>query len=512
MKMAALLEMRDISKAFSGVKALDAARFEVNEGEIHALLGANGAGKSTLMKILSGAYTPDSGDILLRGEKKRYQTPREAKQHGIHCVYQEVDTAIVYQLSVAENILLDRLSGGGSFFVNKRLLEKEAGAVLHRIGAGNLSLGLPASSLSLAEKQLVLIARALLQKAEILILDEPTAPLSLSEADRLFEVMEELKKEGVGIVFISHRLPEVFHVSDRITVMRDGRTIGIQEKEETAPEEVVEKMLGRSFKEEFVKKPAEKGGLLYEVKGLDDGRKLRSIDLHVREGEVVGIVGLVGAGKTELAKALFGASTVANGSCLLKGKEIRVRSPRDAVKNGMALVPEERRKEGLFIHESVQHNLSFASLRDISKRLWINARAERELARERIKTLGIRTAHERVAANDLSGGNQQKVSIGKWLTEDASLFLFDEPTKGVDVGAKKEIFSLIQSLAQEGKGILYFSCEIQEILAISDRILVMYDGQIVTEMRAAEATQETILLYASGGTAANESKDVRLTV
>ncbi|MGR3766161.1 sugar ABC transporter ATP-binding protein [Rossellomorea sp. NS-SX7] len=510
--MSALLEMRDICKAFSGVKALYAARFQVNEGEVHALLGANGAGKSTLMKILSGAYTPDSGDILLHNEKKSYQTPKEAKQNGIHCVYQEVDTAIVPQLSVAENILLDRLSSGGSFFLNKKSLEKEAGTVLHRIGAGNLSLGSPASSLSLAEKQLVLIARALLQKAKILILDEPTAPLSVTETDRLFEVMEELKKEGVGIVFISHRLPEVFQAADRITVMRDGRTVGMDETKDTTPEAVVEKMLGRSFKEEFGKPHVEKGGLLYEVKGLDDGGKLRSIDLQVREGEVVGIVGLVGAGKTELAKSLFGASPVVKGSYFLKSKEINIGSPRDAVKHGLALVPEERRKEGLFIHESVQHNLSFPSLRNISKRLWINGKAERKLARDRIESLGIRAAHERISANDLSGGNQQKVSIGKWLTEDASVFLFDEPTKGVDVGAKKEIFGLIQSLAQRGKGILYFSCELQEILAISDRILVMYDGRIVKELTAGEASQETILLYASGGTAANERKDVRLTI
>ncbi|MCA1055082.1 sugar ABC transporter ATP-binding protein [Rossellomorea aquimaris] len=510
--MSTLLEMSGIRKSFAGVKVLKDAQFHLKEGEVHALLGANGAGKSTLMKILSGAYTQDEGDICLHAEKKLYQTPKEAKLHGIHCVYQEVDTAIVHQLSVAENILLDRLSTGGSFFLNKRSLEKEAGTVLQRIGAGNLSLGSSASSLSLAEKQLVLIARALLQDAKVLILDEPTAPLSLAETDRLFDVMEELKKEGVGIVFISHRLPEVFGISDRITVMRDGETVDTLETTATSPEQVVDTMLGGSFRQEFVKQPAEIGEQLIEVKGLDDGGKLGGIDLSLREGEVVGVVGLVGAGKTELAKSLFGASPVERGSFLMKGSEINLRSPRDAVKNGIALVPEERRKEGLFIHESVQHNLSFPTLKTLSRTLWINRRAERKLALQHIESLGIRTAHEDVLLNDLSGGNQQKVSIGKWLTDDASVFLFDEPTKGVDVGAKKDIFNLIQSLAQRGKGILYFSCEIQEILAISDRILIMFDGRIVKELNAGEATQETILLYASGGTAVNEREDVRLTI
>ncbi|WP_034765102.1 sugar ABC transporter ATP-binding protein [Rossellomorea vietnamensis] len=507
-----LLNMLGINKSFSGVKALKNARFDVREGEVHALLGANGAGKSTLMKILSGAYVGDSGDIILLSEKRVYESPKEAKEHGIHCVYQEVDTAIVPELSVAENICLDRFSQKGSLFITQKKLKKEAESALKKIGAESIPLHQPAASLSLAEKQLVLIARSLLHKAKVLILDEPTAPLSSSETKRLFQVIDDLKEEGVGIIFISHRLPEVFQVSDRITVMRDGETVGTYETHQTNAHEIIEAMLGGAFQADFQKGSLVAGETLYEVKGLGDGRKVKDIHLSVKEGEIVGVAGLVGAGKTELAKALFGTSRLEGGEFFLKGRKLKIHSPKDAVQNGLALVPEERRKEGLFIHESVQHNLSFPSLKKVSNGLWINKKKERKLAQEKIRSLGIKTAHEDVQANFLSGGNQQKVSIGKWLTDEASVFLFDEPTKGVDVGAKKEIFSLIQSLAEKRKGILYFSCELQEILAISDRILVMYDGRMVKELTKEEATQETILFYASGGTDVHERQDTRLTI
>jgi simple sugar transport system ATP-binding protein len=507
-----LLNMMDINKTFSGVKALKDARLDVREGEVHALLGANGAGKSTLMKILSGAYVQDSGDIILYSEKRVYESPKEAKEHGIHCVYQEVDTAIVPELSVAENIFLDQFSEKGAFFITQKKLQKEAEVALAKIGAESIVLHKPASSLSLAEKQLVLIARSLLQKAKVLILDEPTAPLSSSETETLFQVVEDLKEEGVGIIFISHRLPEVFQISDRITVMKDGETVGTYETHQTNSHQIIEVMLGGTFRDDFQKSSLPVGETLYEVKGLSDGRKVKDIHLSVKEGEVVGVAGLVGAGKTELAKVLFGASPLAGGEFFLKGRKLKLQSPKEAVQSGLALVPEERRKEGLFIHESVQHNLSFPCLKKVSNWLWINQKKERQLARETIQSLGIKTAHEGIRANFLSGGNQQKVSIGKWLTDEASVFLFDEPTKGVDVGAKKEIFSLIQSLAEKRKGILYFSCELQEILAISDRILIMYDGRIVKELTKEEATQESILYYASGGTDLHERQDTRLTI
>jgi simple sugar transport system ATP-binding protein len=494
-----LLEMKGIYKTFGANKALQGAHFQLSKGEVHALLGANGAGKSTLIKILSGAYTSDNGALLLDGSLRRYKTPREAKLLGIHCVYQEVDTAIVPELTVAENILLDELATDRKVFVSFQKIKEKAERALKRILAHHIQVHKQASELTLAEKQMILIARALNQQAKLIILDEPTAPLSSEEAENLFEVVDQLKAQGVGIIFISHRLPEVFRISDRITVMRDGETINTFDTSKTSPQEVVEEMLGGSFQEEFPIREHSLGEPLFTVEILSDGDKINNLSLHVSEGEIVGVVGLVGAGKTELAKAIFGATPNLKGKWKLKGKSFKCKVPRDAVKQGIVLVPEERRKEGLFIEESVKQNLSFPFLKSFSKRLFIQKGKERSFAKDMIKKLGIKTDHENTPLEFLSGGNQQKVAIGKWLSNDAELFLFDEPTKGVDIGAKKEIFQLIQSLAQNGKGVLYFSCEFNEIVGISDRILVLFDGKIVKELSKEEATQEKLLLYASGG-------------
>ncbi|GLI82797.1 ABC transporter [Rossellomorea marisflavi] len=507
--MSAVVEMVKMNKAFAGVQALKEASFEVRAGEVHALLGANGAGKSTLMKILSGAYEQDEGEIRLNGERVTCRTPKEAKDHGIHCVYQEVDTVLIAGLSAMENILLDDFSPGGSFFIRKKAMEKKAREGLKRIKHESIPLHEPVGTLSLADKQMILLTRCLLKDAKVLILDEPTAPLSSTETEKLFRVIEELKASGVAIIFISHRLPEVFQISDRITVMKDGGTVGTYETQEVTARTIVEAMIGGTYNEEFNRNQSVTGDVLFEASGVSDGTLLKDVSLTVREGEIVGVAGLVGAGKTELAKSLFGA-VPAKGRIKLKGKEIGLSNPVDAVRNGLALVPEERRKEGLFVHESIRKNLSFPALRSISKHLWINKEKEREMSREVIASLGIKASSDGLHAHYLSGGNQQKVAIGKWLTMDASLLLFDEPTKGVDVGAKKEIFHLIQSLAEKGKGILYFSCELQEIMAISDRILVMYDGEVVKELTREEATQETILYYASGGKDTRE--DARLFV
>lgn len=494
-----LLEMKDITKSFGNVIALENASFELQRGEVHALLGANGAGKSTLMKILSGAYELDTGVITLEDKTIEIRSPKDAKSTGIHIVYQEVDTAIVPQLTVAENILLDTFSTEKSLFINKRKLREKAASILKLLNVTDIPMTKQALELSLAEKQLVLIARALAHEAKVIIFDEPTAPLSIEETKYLFDIVKTLKEKGVGCVFISHRLPEVFEICDRLTIMRDGRTITTFSTKEVTPKTVVETMLGSTFTEQSSKRKPVKGDLLLEVNGLDDGEKLTDVSFTVSEGEIVGVVGLVGAGKTELAKTLFGLRPYEQGDVIVKGKSHHFTHSQQAIEAGFALISEERRKEGLFIHESISTNLSFANLKKFSPFLVMNRKAEKSYAGSIIELLGIKTNDTETLAEHLSGGNQQKVAIGKWVSRNAGLYLFDEPTKGVDVGAKQDIFKLIYSLADEGKGILYFSSEIDEIIRISDRILVMYDGEIVKELSGEEATQDQILLYASGG-------------
>ncbi|QMV45204.1 sugar ABC transporter ATP-binding protein [Cohnella cholangitidis] len=491
--------MRNISKSFAGVPALNKVDFNVKGGEIHALLGANGAGKSTLMKILSGAYETDEGSIDLESGSHVFRSPADSKAAGIHCVYQEVDTSLVSHLSVSENIFLDQLATSkGKAWLKWGSLHEEAKAVLNQIGL-SLSPRALIRDLTLSEKQLVLIARLLAEKAKFVILDEPTAPLSLEEADKLFGIMEGLKNAGIGVIFISHRLPEVFRICDRITVMRDGERVLTERKEDIDMQGVVRAMLGRSFEDEFPKLPADIGETVLSVQGLEAGRRVRGVDLEVRRGEIVAIVGLVGAGKSELSRVLFGADPADRGTVTVAGKPATLGNPSEAVQSGIALIPEERRKEGILVRESVLHNLSLPILKSISRLGFLSGKAERDFANGQIAGLGIKSSSVNQLTAFLSGGNQQKVAIGKWLGTEADVYLFDEPTKGVDVGAKSDIFRIIGKLAQQGKGIVYLTCEFAEALGLADRILVMCDGAIVKSFNRGEATQEDLLLYASAG-------------
>lgn len=492
------LHMQGIVKQFSGVPALRSVDFEVKAGEVHALLGANGAGKSTLMKILTGAYQADGGSISIDGRQVSIQSPQDAKGLGIQCVYQEVDTALIPYLSVAENILLDQVVQSTSKgFISWQRLYAESEDILRGFGF-SIPVKMLVENCSLSEKQLILIARATVQQAKFVIFDEPTAPLSNRESERLFQIIAQLKKAGVGIIYISHRLPEIFEICDRITIMRDGHGIITKPTEEITMDEVISHMLGKSFSEEFPKVQVPIGEPLLEVRGAKGG-KVRGADVTVHEGEIVGVVGLVGAGKTELARLLFGADPSEGGEIRLKGRQIQLRSPKDAVDAGIVLVPEERRKEGIFVEESVKNNLSVATLAKWSPLGFIKRAAESAHAKELVQKLGVKTADIGQVVGFLSGGNQQKVAIGKWLGTDSSVFMFDEPTKGVDIGAKSDIYRLIGSLAEQKKGILYFSCEFQEVIGIADRILVMFEGKIVKELSREQATQELIMYYASGG-------------
>jgi len=497
------LEMKGISIEFPGVKALDNVDFTVQSGEIHALVGANGAGKSTLMKILGGAYGHYVGEIFFDGQKVDIRNPHDAKELGIDVVYQEVDTALIPYLTVAENIMIDEMANKmkGKHFIRWGRLHSRAREVMKRVGI-QLDTHTLVQDLSLAEKQMVLIARALATDTNFLILDEPTAPLSQTETEELFRLMRDLvQNQNVGIVFISHRLPEIFEVCETITILRDGQVVADTTIDAITQQKLVELMLGRRFEETYPKLHVPIGDVIFEVKNLNEeyGR-VRNVSFTVRSGEIIGITGLVGAGKTELCKTLFGAYPIKSGQMLLKNKPLRVRSPHSAVKQGVALVPEERRKEGVLVEEPVFVNLTLPSLDRFTKGpAFVDTRAERATARKTIKDLGIRTPSENQKVAYLSGGNQQKVAVGKWLIADAEIYVFDEPTKGVDVGAKRDIFELIGELARQGKGIIYASSEIPEILDISDRIYVMYDYTIVKEFATSEATEEEILFYSAGG-------------
>lgn len=490
--------MKGIVKHFSGVPALQSVQFEVKAGEVHALLGANGAGKSTLMKILTGAYQADEGSISIDGQDVAIHSPQDAKALGIQCVYQEVDTALIPYLSVAENILLDQLvSSKKKGLINWQSLYAESEKILKGFGF-SIPVKMLVEQCTLSEKQLILIARATVQQAKYVIFDEPTAPLSTKESERLFQIIAQLKSAGVGIIYISHRLPEIFEICDRITIMRDGQGVITTETTSTSMDEVISHMLGKSFAEEFPKVEVPIGEPILEVRGVASG-KVHGVDVGVREGEIVGVVGLVGAGKTELARLLFGADPKESGEIRLKGKPVRMSSPKDAVDAGIVLVPEERRKEGIFVEESVKNNLSVATLANWSPLGFIRNGIESRQAKELVQKLGVKTADIGQLVGFLSGGNQQKVAIGKWVNTNASIFMFDEPTKGVDIGAKSDIYRLIGTLAEQKKGILYFSCEFQEVIGIADRILVMFEGKIVKELTRGQATQEQIMYYASGG-------------
>lgn len=492
-----LVRMKKISIEFPGVKALDQVDFTLKKGTVHALIGANGAGKSTLMKVLAGAHSHFTGAIQINGKAVSIQTPKDAAAYGVQTVHQEVDTALVPYLSVGENMMIHEIEKKP--FVRWKELHRKAAQILKEMDI-DISTKRLVSDLTLAEKQMVLIAKAVSVKCSILILDEPTAPLSHTETSKLFSMIHQLKKNGTGIVFISHRMPEIFSICDELTVMRNGTDVATHLVKDADSKKVIEEMLGAPLDEQFPSRtPLKDSPVVLEVKNFYDQHKLTNIHLHVKKGEILGIAGLVGAGKTELCKALFGASEKKKGTVQLHGKTIQIKSPHQAVKAGLALVPEERRKEGILTEETVGWNLTTASLRSFS---WVfsflQRSKEKQAAGEIVKRLGIKTPSLEARVKHLSGGNQQKIAIGKWLLAEADVYLFDEPTKGVDVGAKKDIFSLIAELAARGKSVIYASSELSEIAGIADRVYVLYDGNIAREMTS-PMTEEELLYHSTGG-------------
>ena len=495
------LEMNNINLAFSGFRALSNVAFTLRGGSVHALTGANGAGKSTLMAVLCGTHAHYEGEIVINNQPVSVRSPRDAKQLGIHLVQQEVDVALVPGLSIAENIMLDRLAEPGLGF-SWRAVREQAREALAQLDI-TLDVRRPIDSCTLAEKQQILLARALSHHCRFLILDEPTAPLDQHESERLFTVVRRLQQQGIGVVFISHRIHELKAICDTLTVLRDGKLIESSPMNDLSGEQIVEKMLGHELSDIFPpQRPPHGEEILLQVDGLHDEGLLQDISLRLRKGEILGIAGLAGAGKTELCKALFGASKSRLTRGELNSQPWRPRDPADSVLRGLALVPEERRKEGIFIEEPIGMNLAVSADNSFSRWSLFGHRQAWRWAEEVIARIGIRTTGPAQTLRRLSGGNQQKVAIGKWLRGNANVLIFDEPTKGVDVKAKTDLFTLIDGLARDGKGIIYASGEFSELVGLCDRICVLWDGRIVAEIPGAEAREETLLYYSTGGAAA----------
>ncbi|QUT17474.1 sugar ABC transporter ATP-binding protein [Rahnella inusitata] len=493
--------MRNISISFAGFPALRQVDFTLEGGSVHALVGANGAGKSTLMAVLSGTHDHYTGQVTIDGHPVNIRLPHQARDHGIHLVQQEVDVALVPTLNVAENIMLDRLSEPGHWH-NWSQLYLQAQRLTAELGL-NIDIRARIESCTLAEKQLILLARALSHKCRFLILDEPTAPLDQAESARLFALVRKLKAAGMAVVFISHRIHELRDICDRMTVLRDGRLVSDDSMDGLSNEHIIEKMIGHQLDDIYPpRRPAHSGETLLQIQGMHDKDKLRDISLRLHRGEILGIAGLAGAGKTELCKALFGATPSQVESGELNGKPWKPKEPHLSVEQGLALVPEERRKEGIFIDEDIPMNLSVTADDTFSRWSIFNRRQSLSWAKDIISRLGIRASGPMQKLARLSGGNQQKVAIGKWLRSESQVLIFDEPTKGVDIKAKTDVFRLIDGLAQQGKGIIYASGEFAELVGLCDRILVLWDGRIVAELDAADVDEETLLVYSTGGTPA----------
>jgi ribose transport system ATP-binding protein len=501
-----ILRMEGISKAFPGVQALDNVDLEVAEGEVVALVGENGAGKSTLVKILCGAYRKGTGRVFLDGKETEIESPYHAQRLNISIIYQEFN--LTPNQSAAANIFLSReprQRGIGRFlnFVDRRHMEQEAQQHLERVGARVPSTAL-IRDLSVAEQQMVEVAKALAVDARIIIMDEPTSALGEEEVETLFGIIHTLKAQGIAVIFITHRLEEVFRIADRVVVLRDGRRVGDLPIDEATPEEIIRMMVGRELATDiFHKEEAEIGEPLFEVRNLTGPDVVKDVSFTLRRGEILGFAGLVGAGRTEAARLLFGADRKESGEILIEGKPVRIDSPEDAVNAGLGLVPEDRGNQGLVLTLAVQENIVLPTLDEHARAGWVDRQALRGTSQEYVDRLNIRTPHLQQKAMYLSGGNQQKVVVAKWLASNPKVLILDEPTRGIDVGAKAEVHALMSQLAQTGIGIIMISSELPEILGMSDRILIMSAGRVAAILDREEATQEVIMTYASGETEDN---------
>ena len=493
-----VLELKNIYKSFPGVKVLEDVTLQVRPGEVHALMGENGAGKSTLMKILMGIYKADQGSIFLEGKETVIHGPKDAMSKGISMIHQELNT--VLDMEVAENVFVGRELLKKGFeklkIVDIARMREETGKYFREM---NIDIDPRAKmrTLSVAEMQLVEIVKAISLNSRIIVMDEPTSAITEKEATVLFAQIERLKKQGVAIIYISHKMDEIFRISDTITVLRDGQWIGTKPAKELDNDMLIKMMVGRELTDIYPKDPVEIGDVILEVKNLSRGKKVRDASFSLRKGEVLGIAGLVGAGRSELVETIFGLYPKTGGQIFLHGKEVHIKSAADAIKNKMALITEDRKQTGLNLIVSVKENIASVSIGKLSNHGIVNDKKINEVSEKYIKELKIKTPDGNAIVGNLSGGNQQKVVLAKWLLDEPDIIIFDEPTRGIDIGAKREIYLLINNLAKEGKAVIVISSEMAEVMGICDRILVMAEGRINGEVQREEFSQEVIMGYAS---------------
>lgn len=489
------IEMTAISKSFGTNKVLEKIDLVLHSGQVHALMGENGAGKSTLMNILTGLFPASSGTIVIDGVEKQFSNPQEAEAFGISFIHQEMNTWP--DMTVLDNLFLGREIKGTFGLLDQKAMKEKAKRAFDRLGI-SIPLDLPIGSLSVGQQQMIEIAKSLLSEVSLLVMDEPTAALTDRETESLFQMIASLKKEGVGIVYISHRMEEIFRVTDLITVMRDGIVVDTKPTAETNPAELVKKMVGRDIDDYYPAKAAELGELVFEVENLS-GECFKDISFQVRRGEILGFSGLMGAGRTEVMRAIFGLDKRTAGRIRLNGQDIQVTNPVQAIRAGIGFLTEDRKEEGLILDFSIKDNMTLPSHKDFSKNGFFDDETSRDFVQKMIDRLRIKSGRPEIVVGNLSGGNQQKVVLAKWIGIAPKVLILDEPTRGVDVGAKREIYQLMNELAERGVPILLVSSDLPEVLGVSDRIVVMHEGRITGELSRGEATQEKVMQLATGG-------------
>lgn len=487
-----ILELKHITKKFSGVVALDDVSIDVEHGEVLTLVGENGAGKSTLIKVITGAHQATSGELWFHGEKIENNSPALAKKLGIGVIYQELN--MMPQLSVAENIYYEKEIKKGIILQRKEMIQK-SNEMIEELGA-HIDAAKKVSELSIAEQQIIEIVKAVSEDIKLLIMDEPTAPLTSSEIEKMFEIIEKLQKKGVAIMYISHRLEEVFRISKRTVVLRDGKHVITVPTSDIDQKTLIRYMVGRELGQDYPLRTTDIKEPLLMIEKFNN-KYLKNCSLKLRRGEILGLAGLVGAGRTELVRAIFGADVLYSGELYLDGKKIHIKSPKEAIRHGIGLITEDRKNQGLLLNQNIAYNVSYANLPSISMHGIINRKKESESTNRYVKAMNIKIHSLNQLVKTLSGGNQQKVVLGKWLATNSEILIFDEPTRGIDVGAKSEIYHLMRQLIEEGKSIIMISSEMPELIGMSDRILVMHEGRITGELDRELVTQEKILELAT---------------